>query len=141
VLLIHAHGSACPLLRRRRLRHRRVHELGVLAEAEKLLAGGGEYPIVTTAHGGAVAHAYGWPAETEVAVVVLLEPEVAILFGGRVRANAVTAAGAAVAATRIGLVRGLYDGRYKKREGHDRALAALVDESERVLLRYRLVGA
>ena len=39
--ILRAHGAECPLLRPRRLRHRRVDELRVLVEAEDRLTAGG----------------------------------------------------------------------------------------------------
>jgi hypothetical protein len=141
VQILRAHGAECPLLRPRRLRHRRVDELRVLVEAEDRLAAGEACPIVVAAHGGGVAHAYRWPAETEVAVVVLLEPDLAVLWGGRVRACGVTAGGAAVAATKIEAVRAIYDGRYTRAEAKARGFHALIAEAELVRTRVHLTGA
>jgi len=139
MLSIHAHLN-CPLLRVRRLRRRRVDVLALLEEAETKHAAGEPLPVIVAALGGSVPYSYGYPSQAESCVIVLVEPAVAILFGGRLPACHATLAGAAVAATRIRLVRCLYDGRYSLEGQKIRARAELLHAADRAHIRFRTTG-
>lgn len=84
-----------------RLRARRVSEA---AEADRALddAMGDGRPTVRVQHGGSVANAYRYPAETETLVTVAFPDGRVVQFHGRRRANKVTTAWAGAA----------WDGRY-----------------------------
>ena len=141
MIVIHAHGAACPLLRMRRLRTRRVQELSVVETVADRYAAGDPLPVVAATHGGTVSSGYSWRCETESVVVVLVEPEVAVLFGGRLPACHATLAGAAVAATGLGDIRCLYDGRYTQSARKQRARRALARAADAAVVRFKLTGA
>tara|TARA_R100000306_G_C4326668_1_gene118039 strand:+ start:380 stop:718 length:339 start_codon:yes stop_codon:yes gene_type:complete len=109
--------------------------------AEIRYRNGAELPVIEIGNGGSVAFGYGYPAETEACLVVLVQPHVAILFGGRLPACHVSNAGAAVAATGMPGIRCLFDGRYSSEQKKLRAKIDLLDQADRVHLRFKLTGA
>jgi len=102
----------------RRLRVRRVNEESlaryVAAEARK-----DDTWVVDVRHGGTVANAYGYPAETECALAVASPAGLVIVWLARASANATTERGAAEACL-LG-AGDLWDGRVKREERKDAA--------------------
>lgn len=108
-----------------RLRVRRVDEKAVIGCARADARTSGK-PVIQVGHGGDVANAYKWPAETETILVVAFPNGDVWGEVNRVPANKVTLAGAAEAA--IPEARPLFDGRYgkaKKDKARGQVLAAV----------------
>lgn len=95
-----------------RLRTRRVDEMGVCQGAVLRAQETGE-PYCSCVHGGGVANAYGYPAETEAVVAVGFSDGVCVYACRRTSANKVTDAGAADAAWG-GAARHVWDRRVKE---------------------------
>lgn len=112
----------------RRLRARRVCEENVAAHAARKAAAQDDW-YATVRHGGDVANAYKYPAETE-CVLAISDPfgNVA-LWTGRKRANGVTCRGAAEAC--LEGTGPLFDERIKNPSLREAAMQLLKDEHAR----------
>lgn len=81
---------------KQRLRVRRVNERAFAESAAEQARALGRI-VIRVIHGGGVANRYGYPAETEAALVVAMPSGHAALWCARVPANKVTSRGAAEA--------------------------------------------
>ena len=79
----------------RRLRARRVDEQDVADRACAKFTAGDRFSPIEVQHGGGVANAYKYPAETECVLAVAVSPTVAVVWARRKPANKVSLAGAA----------------------------------------------
>lgn len=76
----------------RRLRVRRVDENALARDTAR--AATRETPAIHCAHGGTVAGAYDYPAETEAVLAVALSPTLVVLWAKRINARGATLSGA-----------------------------------------------
>ena len=118
-LIVFPKASSDPLLMSRRLLKRRLDEYNFIEEVvDTFRTQDSARPVIDVAHAGSVGHRYGYPSETEVALVCVLSDEQIVVWGGRANARRVTKAGASEAAW-VGASRSklsprlLFDKRYR----------------------------
>ena len=113
-----------------RLRARRVDE-DYFAESVSQRAQKQNEWVVDVEHGGGVANAYKYPAETECVLAVSDPFGIVVYWTARTRANMVTYRGAALAC--LAVAADLFDERVKSVERKQEVLDLLKDAHQRVV--------
>lgn len=108
----------------RRLRERRVDEESLARSVGERALAADDW-VVDVDHGGGVANAYGYPAETECVLAVSDPFGIVVVWTNRVRANKVTYRGAAEAC--VSGAGDVFDLRVKSPERKQDALKTMID--------------